>query len=134
MLNLTQTQDLSALLPGQSTEAGATRRTALKAALGVGYAASTLPTLAQTAIKTSADGLTVGEVTIDVNGFGMRPTGPRRRARPVCRWCWCFPRSSVFTSTSPTPPGALREPVTWPSRRNFLSGREMRKATAKWPG
>ena len=71
MLNLTQTQDLSALLPGQSTEAGATRRTALKAALGVGYAASTLPTLAQTAIKTSADGLTVGEVTIDVNGFGM---------------------------------------------------------------
>ena len=71
MLNLTQTQDLSALLHGQSTEAGTTRRTALKAALGVGYAASTLPTLAQTAIKTSADGLTVGEVTIDVNGFGM---------------------------------------------------------------
>ncbi|MEW6480901.1 MAG: dienelactone hydrolase family protein [Pseudomonadota bacterium] len=79
MLNLTQTQDLSALLPGQSTEAGATRRTALKAALGVGYAASTLPTLAQTAIKTSADGLTVGEVTIDVNGFGM----PAYRAAPA---------------------------------------------------
>lgn len=79
MLNLTQTQDLSALLPGQSTEAGATRRTALKVALGVGYAASTLPTLAQTAIKTSADGLTVGEVTIDVNGFGM----PAYRAAPA---------------------------------------------------
>jgi len=79
MLNLTQTQDLAALLPGQSTEAGATRRTALKAALGVGYAASTLPTLAQTAIKTSADGLTVGEVTIDVNGFGM----PAYRAAPA---------------------------------------------------
>lgn len=79
MLNLTQTQDLSALLPGQSTEVGATRRTALKAALGVGYAASTLPTLAQTAIKTSADGLTVGEVTIDVNGFGM----PAYRAAPA---------------------------------------------------
>lgn len=81
MLNLTQIQDLSALLPGQSTEAGATRRTALKAALGVGYAASTLPTLAQTAIKTSADGLTVGEVTIDVNGFGM----PAYRAAPACK-------------------------------------------------
>lgn len=79
MLNESQTQDLSALLPGQSTEAGPTRRTALKAALGVGYAASTLPTLAQTAIKTPADGLTVGEVMIDVNGFSM----PAYRAAPA---------------------------------------------------
>lgn len=79
MLNESQTQDLSALLPGQSTEAGTTRRTALKAALGVGYAASTLPTLAQTAINTPADGLTVGEVMIDVNGFSM----PAYRAAPA---------------------------------------------------
>lgn len=79
MLNESLQQDLSALLPGQSTGAGATRRTALKAALGVGYAASTLPTLAQTAIKTPASGLTVGEVTIDVNGFGM----PAYRAAPA---------------------------------------------------
>ena len=79
MLNETQTQDLSALLPGQSTEAGATRRTALKAAIGVGYAAAVLPTLAQTAIKTPADGLVAGDVTIDVNGFGM----PAYRAAPV---------------------------------------------------
>jgi len=79
MLNESQTQDLSALLPGLSTEAGPTRRTALKAALGVGYAASTLPTLAQTAIKTPADGLTVGEVMIDVNGFSM----PAYRAAPA---------------------------------------------------
>ncbi len=63
--------EFNALLPGRSTEAGATRRTALKAALGVGYAASTLPIMAQTAIKTSSDGLTAGEVTIDVNGFKM---------------------------------------------------------------
>jgi carboxymethylenebutenolidase len=63
--------EFDALLPGRTTEAGATRRTALKAALGVGYAASALPITAQTAIKTSADGLTVGEVTIDVNGFQM---------------------------------------------------------------
>jgi carboxymethylenebutenolidase len=63
--------EFNALLPGRSTEAGATRRTALKAALGVGYAASTLPIMAQTAIKTSSDGLTAAEVTIDVNGFKM---------------------------------------------------------------
>ena len=79
MLNDIQTQDLSALLPGQSTDAGATRRTALKAAIGVGYAASTLPSLAQTAIKTSADGLLAGEVSIDVNGFKM----PAYRAAPA---------------------------------------------------
>jgi carboxymethylenebutenolidase len=63
--------EFNALLPGTTTEAGPSRRTALKAALGVGYAASTLPIMAQTAIKTSADGLTAGEVTIDVNGFKM---------------------------------------------------------------
>ena len=79
MLNESQTQDLSALLPGRSTEAGATRRTALKAAMGVGYAASVLPTLAQTAIQTSADGLVAGDVTIDVKGFGM----PAYRAAPA---------------------------------------------------
>ncbi len=79
MLNESQTQDLSALLPGRSTEAGATRRTALKAAMGVGYAASVLPTLAQTAIQTPADGLVAGDVTIDVKGFGM----PAYRAAPA---------------------------------------------------
>jgi len=63
--------DLDSLLPGKTTEDGATRRTALKAALGVGYAATAMPIMAQTAIKTPADGLTVGEVTIDVNGFKM---------------------------------------------------------------
>lgn len=79
MLNDNQTQDLQALLPGQSTELGATRRTALKAALGVGYAAATMPIMAQTAIKTPTDGLTAGEVTIDVNGFKM----PAYRAAPA---------------------------------------------------
>lgn len=71
MLNQSQTQDLSALLPGQSTEAGATRRTALKAALGVGYAAAAMPVMAQTAINTPATGLVAGDVMIDVNGFSM---------------------------------------------------------------
>ena len=62
-------KDLNALLPGQSTAAGATRRTALKVALGVGYAASAAPIMAQTAIKTPSDGLTTGEISFDVMGF-----------------------------------------------------------------
>jgi len=73
--------EFNALLPGQSTETGATRRTALKAALGVGYAASVMPIMAQTAIKTSSDGLVVGEVMIDVKGFQM----PAYRAMPAGR-------------------------------------------------
>ena len=71
--------DLDSLLPGRSTEQGASRRTAIKAALGVGYAASVLPTLAQTAIKTSAEGLTAGEVSFEVNGFKV----PAYRAAPA---------------------------------------------------
>jgi carboxymethylenebutenolidase len=79
--NLTSdlTRDAEALLPGRSTADGATRRTALKVALGVGYAASVLPVVAQTAIKTPSDGLTVGEVMIDVNGYSM----PAYRAAPA---------------------------------------------------
>jgi carboxymethylenebutenolidase len=69
MLNNDQKTDFDALLPGQSTEAGASRRTALKAALGVGYAASAMPIMAQTAIKTPADGLKTGTTTFEVNGF-----------------------------------------------------------------
>jgi carboxymethylenebutenolidase len=69
MLNPDQRKDFDALLPGQSTEAGTSRRTALKAALGVGYAAAAMPLMAQTAIKTSAEGLTTGEISYEVNGF-----------------------------------------------------------------
>lgn len=61
--------DLSALLPGQSTAEGTSRRTALKLALGVGYAASAAPIMAQTAIKTSSEGLKSGEISFDVGGF-----------------------------------------------------------------
>ena len=71
--------DLHALVPGHTTTDGPTRRTALKAALGVGYAASVSPIMAQTAVKTSAEGLTAGEVTIEVNGFKM----PAYRAAPA---------------------------------------------------
>jgi carboxymethylenebutenolidase len=71
--------DSQALLDARTLRDGATRRTALKAALGVGYAAAALPIMAQTAIKTPADGLTVGEVMVDVNGFKM----PVYRAAPA---------------------------------------------------
>jgi len=62
-------EEVNSLAPGESTEAGATRRTALKTVLGVGYAAAVSPIMAQTAIRTSADGLVTGEVQYDVAGF-----------------------------------------------------------------
>ena len=61
--------EFDSLRPGDSTAHGATRRTALKAAIGVGYAAATLPIAAQTVVKTSTDGLVAGPVTYTVNGF-----------------------------------------------------------------
>lgn len=71
MLDHFQAQDFDALLPGQSTLAGASRRTALKVALGVGYAATAMPIMAQTAITTSDAGLTTGEAIYDVEGFSV---------------------------------------------------------------
>ncbi|MBQ0917144.1 dienelactone hydrolase family protein [Hydrogenophaga aromaticivorans] len=79
MLNADFITDSRALLDARDVGATATRRTALKAALGMGYAAAALPIMAQTAIKTPADGLTAGEVMIDVNGFQM----PAYRAAPA---------------------------------------------------
>ena len=62
---------LDSLTPGKTTEAGATRRTALKAAVGVGYAATAMPIMAQTAITTPATGLTAGQGTYDRGGFSV---------------------------------------------------------------
>ena len=72
--------EFDALVPGQTTEQGATRRTALKVALGVGYTAAATPIMAQTAIKTSSEGLKTGEATYEVDGFKVpayfaAPTG-----------------------------------------------------------
>jgi carboxymethylenebutenolidase len=78
-LNHDLIEDTQALLGGRAGDAVATRRTALKAALGVGYAASAMPIMAQTAIKTPVTGLVSGEVTIDVNGFKM----PAYRSAPA---------------------------------------------------
>ena len=61
--------EFNALLPGETGAQGPSRRVALKAALGVGYAAAAMPIMAQTAIKTSSEGLTTGESTYEVNGF-----------------------------------------------------------------
>lgn len=68
--------DFDALLPGQDQP---NRRAALKAALGVGYAAAALPIMAQTAVKTPADGLVAGEITIPSSGFKV----PAYRAAPA---------------------------------------------------
>jgi carboxymethylenebutenolidase len=79
MLHPDLKSEFDSLLPSTSTDAGANRRTALKMALGVGYAATAMPIVAQTAIKTSSQGLTAGEITIDVAGFKM----PAYRAMPA---------------------------------------------------
>ena len=79
MLKTDHLTDTRALLDVAADRGAPSRRQALGLALGVGYAAATLPSLAQTAIKTPADGLTVGEVTIDVAGFKM----PAYRAQPA---------------------------------------------------
>ena len=71
--------DTQALLGGYADANGTTRRFALKAAIGVGYAAAAMPIIAQTAIKTPVAGLVTGEVTIDVNGFKM----PAYRSAPA---------------------------------------------------
>jgi carboxymethylenebutenolidase len=61
--------DAQALLDSGSERHTATRRTALKVALGVGYTAAAGDIMAQTAIKTSSDGLKTGEIMVEVNGF-----------------------------------------------------------------
>lgn len=68
MLKTDQKQEFDSLLPGRSTEAGASRRTALKVALGATYAATAMPIMAQTAINTSAEGLTEGSEIFDHEG------------------------------------------------------------------
>jgi carboxymethylenebutenolidase len=79
MLNEDARSDVNALLPGRATEAGTTRRTALQAAIGLGYAAAAAPLMAQTAIATPTDGLDAGEVSFTVGGFKV----PAYRAAPA---------------------------------------------------
>ena len=78
-MNKNLIDDTQALLGGHADANGTTRRFALKAAIGVGYAAAAIPIIAQSAIKTPVTGLVTGEVTIDVNGFKM----PAYRSAPA---------------------------------------------------
>lgn len=59
--------DFDALVP----PGGLSRRGFGRSALGAGFAAAVLPVAAQTAVKTDAAGLSVGEVDIAVGGFKM---------------------------------------------------------------
>jgi carboxymethylenebutenolidase len=73
---ITETASLLDSADGQAPS----RRTVLKTtALGAGYAATAGTVIAQTAIKTSSEGLTAGEVMVDVAGFKV----PAYVARPA---------------------------------------------------
>jgi carboxymethylenebutenolidase len=73
-------KDLRSLLPGvQGGMEGVTRRSAMKAALGLGYAAAAAPLVAQTAIRTTADGLDAGPISYAVGDFRV----PAYRAAPA---------------------------------------------------
>lgn len=62
-----------------SASSGLSRRGVLKSSLGVGYALAAMPIMAQTAIKTDAQGLEVGEVMVKVGGDQV----PVYRAKPA---------------------------------------------------
>ena len=70
-------QDVDSLAPGREFS----RRAFVRTSVGSGFAAAVLPVVAQTAIKTDADGLVAGEVTIPVGGFKL----PAYRAAPAGR-------------------------------------------------
>lgn len=67
--------ELDSLTPSRAFS----RRDFARTSIGAGFAAAVLPVQAQTQIKTGSDGLTVGEVTINVGDFKM----PAYRAMPA---------------------------------------------------
>ncbi len=69
--------ELDSLVPSRDFS----RRDFARTSVGAGFAAAVLPIEAQTQIKTSSDGLTVGEVTINVGDFKL----PAYRAMPAGR-------------------------------------------------
>lgn len=70
-MNPSLINDATALLAPAKNFESHDRRTWLKTALGMGYAAACVPLCAQTAIRTSSEGLLCGEAMVDVNGFQM---------------------------------------------------------------
>ncbi|MEJ7929711.1 dienelactone hydrolase family protein [Ramlibacter sp. AN1015] len=81
MLTDDMRSDFDSMLPGSAGPQGPNRRGALKAALGVGFAAAAAPVVAQAAIKTPSDGLVTGEISYEVGGFKV----PAYRAAPAGR-------------------------------------------------
>lgn len=61
-------QDFDSLINNHPRPDAGGRRDFLQTTLGVGFAAAALPVAAQTVIKTDADGLKAGEITLTVNG------------------------------------------------------------------
>jgi carboxymethylenebutenolidase len=61
-------QDGDSLVASSAFADGVDRRVFLKAALGSGFAAATLPVTAETVIKTDTAGLSTGEISINVGG------------------------------------------------------------------
>ena len=78
-MNHSQMRDAAALLAPAKTFEHNDRRTWLKTALGVGYAAACLPLSAQSAVRTSSEGLLCGEAMVNINGFQM----PVYRSVPI---------------------------------------------------
>jgi carboxymethylenebutenolidase len=72
-------QDGDSLVASSAFADGVDRRVFLKAALGSGFAAATLPVTAETVIKTDTAGLSTGEISINVGGV----TVPVYRAQPA---------------------------------------------------
>jgi len=74
-------EEFDTLVPATSPLQAPSRRGFMARGVGTGFAAAVLPALAQTAIKTSSEGLVTGEVTIPVGDFRM----PAYRAAPAGR-------------------------------------------------
>ncbi|WP_076592479.1 dienelactone hydrolase family protein [Herminiimonas arsenitoxidans] len=71
-------EDFDSLVAKTSISDGVDRRGFLKTALGTGFAAAVLPIAAHSAVTTDSKGLTVGEITVNVNGQAV----PVYRAQP----------------------------------------------------
>ncbi|WP_175626942.1 MULTISPECIES: dienelactone hydrolase family protein [Oxalobacteraceae] len=72
-------EDFASLVAKTPISDGVDRRGFLKTALGSGFAAAVLPIAAHSAVATDSKGLTVGEVTVNVNGQAV----PVYRAQPA---------------------------------------------------
>ncbi len=72
-------EDFNSLVAKTPISDGVDRRGFLKTALGSGFAAAVLPIAAHSAVTTDSKGLTVGEITVNVNGQAV----PVYRAQPA---------------------------------------------------